>query len=127
MSYSMKPHGLQPTWLLCPWDFPGKNTGVGCHFPLPGNLPDPRIQPASPESPALQVDSLPLRHPLHIPSFVFLYQFSKRVMLRFSIKFENMDFGVKEIKWRSESIMPHTLSFLTLAKLFSLFKLHFFI
>ena len=23
--------GLQPTRLLCPWDFPGKNTGVGCH------------------------------------------------------------------------------------------------
>ena len=22
---------LQPTRLLCPWDFPGKNTGVGCH------------------------------------------------------------------------------------------------
>ena len=25
------PHGLQPTRLLCPWDFPGKSTGVGCH------------------------------------------------------------------------------------------------
>ena len=27
----LQPHGLQPTRLLCPWDFPGKNTGVGCH------------------------------------------------------------------------------------------------
>ena len=26
-----RPHGLQPTRLLHPWDFPGKNTGVGCH------------------------------------------------------------------------------------------------
>ena len=26
------PHGLSPARLLCPWDFPGKNTGVGCHF-----------------------------------------------------------------------------------------------
>ena len=26
------PHGLQPTRVLHPWDFPGKNTGVGCHF-----------------------------------------------------------------------------------------------
>ena len=34
MSDSLQPHGLQPTRLLCPWDFPGKNTGVGCHFPL---------------------------------------------------------------------------------------------
>ena len=31
MSNSSQPHGLQPTRLLCPWDFPGKSTGVGCH------------------------------------------------------------------------------------------------
>ena len=29
-------HGLQPTRLLCPWDFPGKDTGVLCHFLLQG-------------------------------------------------------------------------------------------
>ena len=29
MSDSQWPHGLQPTWLLYPWDFPGKSTGVG--------------------------------------------------------------------------------------------------
>ena len=28
----LRPHGLQPTRLLCPWNFPGKNTGVGCLF-----------------------------------------------------------------------------------------------
>ena len=28
---SSRPHGLQPTRLLFPWDSPGKNTGVGCH------------------------------------------------------------------------------------------------
>ena len=33
---SLQPHGLQPTRLLCPWDFPGKNVGVGCHFFLQG-------------------------------------------------------------------------------------------
>jgi len=27
-----QPHGLQPTRLLCPWGFPGKSTGVGCHI-----------------------------------------------------------------------------------------------
>ena len=32
----MQPHGLQPTRLLCPWDFPSQNTGVGCHAPLQG-------------------------------------------------------------------------------------------
>ena len=30
----MWPHGLQPTQLLRPWDFPGKNAGAGCHFLL---------------------------------------------------------------------------------------------
>ena len=33
---SLWPHGLWPTRLLCPWDSPGKNTGVGCHFLLQG-------------------------------------------------------------------------------------------
>ena len=31
VSNSSGPHGLQPTRLLHPWDFPGKSTGVGCH------------------------------------------------------------------------------------------------
>ena len=30
MSNCSRPHGLQPSGLLCPWDSPGKNTGVGC-------------------------------------------------------------------------------------------------
>ena len=32
MSDSVQPHGLQPTRVPRPWDSPGKNTGVGCHF-----------------------------------------------------------------------------------------------
>ena len=34
MSYFLRPHGLQHARLLCQWDSPGKNTGVGCHFLL---------------------------------------------------------------------------------------------
>ena len=34
MSNSVQPHRLQPTGLPHPWDSPGKNTGVGCHFLL---------------------------------------------------------------------------------------------
>ena len=41
----------QPTSLLCPWDFPGKNTGVCCHFLLQGI--NPETEPESPASPAL--------------------------------------------------------------------------
>ena len=32
---------LQPARLLCPWNFPGMNTGVGCHFLLQGIFPTP--------------------------------------------------------------------------------------
>ena len=52
VSDSLWPHGLWSTRLLCPWDSPGKNTGVGC--------PNPGIKPGSPAS---QVDSLPLEPP----------------------------------------------------------------
>ena len=46
MYYSVRPHRWQPTWLLHPWDSPGKSTGVGCHsllqgwecWPRPGRL-----------------------------------------------------------------------------------------
>ena len=31
MTDSVRPHRQQPTRLPCPWDSPGKNTGVGCH------------------------------------------------------------------------------------------------
>ena len=56
-----------PARLLCPWDFPGKNTGVGCHSLLQGIFQTPRIEPASPVSPALQTDSLLLK-PFQIDS-----------------------------------------------------------
>ena len=45
------PMDLQPMRVLCPWDFPGKNTGVLCHFLLQGILPG--IEPMSFASPAL--------------------------------------------------------------------------
>ena len=60
VSDSLQPHGLYPARFLCPWDFPGKNTGVGCHFLLQ------RIFPTQGSNPCLlcllhwQVDSLPL-------------------------------------------------------------------
>ena len=38
MSDSLWPCGLQPARLRCPWDSPGKNTGVGCHSLLQGIL-----------------------------------------------------------------------------------------
>ena len=45
MSNSLPPHGLEPARLLCPWDFPGKNIGVGCHFILQGIFLTQRSNP----------------------------------------------------------------------------------
>ena len=39
VSSSLRPHGLELTRLLRPWDSPGTNTGVGCHFLLQGLFP----------------------------------------------------------------------------------------
>ena len=36
---TLRSHGLQPTRLLSPWDFPSKNIGVSCHFLLHGIFP----------------------------------------------------------------------------------------
>ena len=48
--------GTVATRFLCPWDFPGQNTGVGCHYFSSGDLPNPGFEP---RSPTLQADSLP--------------------------------------------------------------------
>ena len=55
---TLQPYGLYHTRLLSPWNSSGKNTRVGFL-----DLPDPRIEPTSPGSPALQADSLPTEPP----------------------------------------------------------------
>ena len=50
---------MDPTRLLCPWNFPGKSTRVDCHFLLQ-RFPDPGIEAGSP---ALQADALPSEPP----------------------------------------------------------------
>ena len=75
---SVVPGSLQHTRLLCPWDFPGKNTAVDYHSLLLGNLPDPGIKLASPMSPALQVDSLPLSH-WRSPSILLLMNIQRNM------------------------------------------------
>ena len=43
-SDSLRPHGLlSPARLLCPWDFQGRNIGVGLPFLSPEDLPNPKI------------------------------------------------------------------------------------
>ena len=45
MSDSLRPHGLYPTRLLCPWNSPAKNTRVG--IPYSTDLPNPEMEPGS--------------------------------------------------------------------------------
>ena len=58
---------------FCPWNFPGKNIGVGCHLFLPpGTLPDPGSNPHFLHLLHWQADSLPLSH-LRSPIVMFAY------------------------------------------------------
>ena len=60
---SLWPHGLQPTRLFCSWDFPDKNTGVGCYFLLQEIFPTHELNPYLLHLLNWQVDSLPLLPP----------------------------------------------------------------
>ena len=60
LSDCLLPHELQPARLLYPWDSPGKNTGVGCHFLLQGIFPTQRSNLSLLHLLHWQVDSLPL-------------------------------------------------------------------
>ena len=65
MSYSLRLHGLYPAKLLCPWNSPGKNTGVGCCFLLQGIFPTQGWNPYF-----LHCRQI-LYHPRHQGSFTF--------------------------------------------------------
>ena len=81
---TLQPYRLQPARLLCPWNFPGNNTGVGCRFLLQG------IFLAQGSSPSLlhllhwQVDCVPLAPPGKPSSWEILLgsslHFSKHVL-----------------------------------------------
>ena len=44
---TLQPQGLWPARLLCPWDSPGKSTGVCCHAPLQGIFPTQELTQAT--------------------------------------------------------------------------------
>ena len=65
----LRPHGLYPAGLLCPWGFSRQEYESGLPCPPPGDLPNPGIKSISPVSPALQAGSLPMeppRKPKHV-------------------------------------------------------------
>ena len=62
VSDCLGPYRLQPTKILCPWDSPGKNTGVGFHFLLQGIFLTQGSNQCLWNLPHWQVDSLLLSH-----------------------------------------------------------------
>ena len=68
---SLQPHGLQPTRLLCPWNFSGKNTGMGFPFLLQGIFLTQGSNSCFLNLLHWQADSLPL---CHLGSPIFFVQ-----------------------------------------------------
>ena len=84
-------HGLQPTRLLCPWDFPGKNTQVSCHFLLQGIF-STQIQPVPLVSPALAGGFFTTESPGK-PAFYTLCRDGDGTPLQYSCLQTSMDGG----------------------------------
>ena len=66
---TLQTHGQKHSRLLCPWNFPGKSTGVGCHLLLQGIFP---TQGWNPQAPCWQADSFPPHHLGSTLSFLLL-------------------------------------------------------
>ena len=60
VTHGPQANSLWPTKLFCPWNFPRKNTGAGCHFLLQGSFPIQRVNLCLLRLQNWQVDSLPL-------------------------------------------------------------------
>ena len=73
------PHGLQSTRLLWPWDFPGKNTGTGCHFLLQRIFP---TQGSDPHFLYWQVGSLALSHQGSLKTYSATNQMPNEAVIR---------------------------------------------
>ena len=86
---TLRPYGLYPARLLCPTDFPGKNTGVGCHFLLQQIFLTQGLKPCLLHLLHWQADSLPLHH-LGTPRMVLLpvisYSLYTYVLFDISVK-----------------------------------------
>ena len=74
VSNSLQPHGLQPTRLLGPWDFPGKSTGVDCHFLLQEIVPTQGSNQYILHLLHWQAESFPLSHLRSPPWLISSYQ-----------------------------------------------------
>ena len=83
----------QPASLLCPWDSPGKNTGVVCHFLLQRIFPTQGSNPRLMHWIALQADSLLLSHQRSSEKYWVGLKHSFRFFYNILWKYVNEFFG----------------------------------
>ena len=81
-------------------EFPSKNTGVGCHFLLQGNLPYSGIKP---RSSALQADSLP-SEPQHLPTLC-VQCWIKQIRILVSFRANKSDMGERTYRFNINEVM----------------------
>ena len=80
-SSSLQGHEPQPARLICPWNFPGKNTGVGCHFLLQRIFPSQRSNLHLLASPALVDGFFTTSAPWGAPAICYhQYPYMKRTL-----------------------------------------------
>ena len=81
---------------LTTWDFPGKNTGVGCHFLPQGNLSNPGIEREFPAFAGGFLTAEPLAKPYHLKSFC----------LQVSEYWKRSSAHHLSLPWTSASVLP---------------------
>ena len=103
MSDSVQPHRWQPTRLSRPWDSPGKNTGVGCHFLLQCM----KVKSESEVTQSYPTPSDPMDCSLPGPSIHGTFQ--ARVLEWGAIKSSNNQNGLEWVNLTQMTIIPTTV------------------
>ena len=102
MSDSLRPLGLQPARLICPWDSPGKNSGVACHFLPQGIFPTQGWNPHLFGLLHWQAGSLPLVSPGKPHRFQYSFYFNIAffsALLRYTWHITLGKFKLHKIYW----------------------------
>ena len=101
LSNSLQPHGLLSTRLLSPWDFPSKNTEMGCHFLLQGIF---STQGSNPHLMYWQADSLSL---CYLGSLIFdTVKLKSIICFLFVLVYLSVQFSHSVV---CDSLWPHEL------------------
>ena len=105
----LQPREVQSIRLLCPWDFPGKNTAVGCHFLLQGIF---HTQGLKPLLPPMQISCIAGRF--------FMAESSRKISIIKYLRIQGC--FVVLMNWLLSSRLINTISILLYLKQYSLFE-----